>query len=85
MEFSEPANIWGEIYPNHSLRYASHQQNARIGIVATSAHQNGNVKSATNPIAVNDIQKILRCMLQSNANVPVTRPIPFCFQLIRLL
>ncbi len=33
-----------------------------IGIVAPSAHQNGRIKSAINPSAVNVIQNTFRCM-----------------------
>ena len=38
-----------------------------IGIVAQSAHQNGKIKSAISPSAVNVIQNTFRCMPQSNA------------------
>jgi len=34
----------------------------KIGIVAASAHQIGNVKSATSPRAKKTIQKIFRCI-----------------------
>ena len=33
-----------------------------IGIVATTAHQNGNAKSAMRPTTVNVIQKTFRCI-----------------------
>jgi len=49
-------------HPNQSLRYANHQQNASNGIVAPTAHQNGNTKSATNPSAPNVIQNIFLCI-----------------------
>lgn len=47
-------------YPNHSLRYATHQLTMPIGIVAKSPHKIGRVKSAIKPSAVNVIQKTLR-------------------------
>jgi hypothetical protein len=42
------------------LRYASHQLNQPIGMVAASAHQSGSARSATRPSTVNVIQNILR-------------------------
>ena len=47
---------------NHSLRYATHQLMQKIGIVAPSAHQIGNAKSAISPRTMKTVQKILRCM-----------------------
>src|SRR5215470_13424217 len=47
---------------NHPLRNATHQLTARIGIVPTTAHTNGNTKSAINPSAKKRIQKIFFCM-----------------------
>jgi hypothetical protein len=45
---------------NHSLRYATHQLNIPIGIVASSDHKMGIVKSAISPSTINVAQKTLR-------------------------
>ena len=47
---------------NHSLRYATHQLMQKIGMVAPSAHQIGNAKSAISPRNMKVIQKIFRCI-----------------------
>jgi len=47
---------------NHSLRYATHQLMQKIGMVAPSAHQIGNAKSAISPRTMKVIQKIFRCI-----------------------
>ena len=47
---------------NQSLRYATHQLITPIGIVATSAHHNGNAKSATTPKTVKAVQNTFRCI-----------------------
>jgi hypothetical protein len=47
---------------NHSLRYAIHQLMQKIGMVAPSAHQIGNAKSAISPKNMKVIQKIFRCI-----------------------
>ena len=47
---------------NQSERYAIHQEAARIGKVAATAHQNGSVKSAISPSAANVSQNIFRCI-----------------------
>ncbi len=47
---------------NQSLRYATHQLNMPIGIVATSDHNMGMVKSAISPSAKKVVQKTLRCI-----------------------
>jgi len=45
---------------NHSLRYATHQLIIPIGIVASSDHKIGIVKSAISPSTMNVPQKTLR-------------------------
>ncbi len=47
---------------NHSLRYATHQEKIRIGMVAAMPHQSGRVKSAARPSTVKTIQKIFLSM-----------------------
>ena len=47
---------------NQSLRYATHQLNTPIGIVANSAHHKGSAMSAINPRTANSAQKIFRCI-----------------------
>jgi hypothetical protein len=58
-------------HENHSLRYAIHQLNASTGIVAPTAHQNGSARSATNPSAVNVIQKIFRSISSVYLGTPL--------------
>jgi len=45
---------------NHSLRYATHQLIIPIGIVASSDHKIGIVKSAISPSTINVPQNTLR-------------------------
>jgi hypothetical protein len=47
---------------NHSLRYATHQLNMPIGIVASNDHKIGKVTSAISPNTINVPQKTLRCI-----------------------
>ena len=47
---------------NQSLRYATHQQKMPMGIVASSDHKMGKVKSAVSPSTVKVAQKTLRCI-----------------------
>jgi hypothetical protein len=68
-----PANLWRRRCGQQSLmqsargqnqseRYAIHQEAARIGKVAATAHQKGSAKSAINPRAVKVSQNIFRCI-----------------------
>ncbi len=47
---------------NQSLRYATHQLNMPIGIVANSDQKMGKAISATSPSTMKVVQKILRCI-----------------------
>jgi hypothetical protein len=47
---------------NHSLRYATHQLIIPIGIVASSDHKMGKLKSAISPSTMKTAQKTLRCI-----------------------
>jgi hypothetical protein len=48
---------------NQSLRYATHQLNTPMGIVANKDHKMGMVRSAISPSATKVVQKTLRCIL----------------------
>jgi hypothetical protein len=47
---------------NQSLRYATHQLKMPMGMVASSDHKMGKVKSAMSPSATKVVQKTLRCI-----------------------
>jgi hypothetical protein len=56
------------LHQNQSLRYATHQLKMPMGMVASSDHMMGKVKSAISPSTTKDVQKTLRCIpLYSNA------------------
>ncbi len=47
---------------NQSLRYATHQLNMPMGIVANSDQKMGKAISATSPSTMKVVQKTLRCI-----------------------
>src|SRR5450759_260407 len=66
-------------HQNHSLRYATHQLMQKMGMVAPSAHQIGNAKSAISPRTMKVVQKIFRCIGLSSGGsclsiAPLTPP-----------
>src|ERR1700747_876627 len=63
---------WGS--QNQSDRYAIHQESARIGNVAATAHQKGSVKSATSPKPAKVSQNIFFCMFPAYFE---SQPMPF--------